>query len=188
MCTMTKQDLRKEFLARRARIDAKNHREWSGHMAEEVLSYVAKQKITTVMLYASFRSEPETFGLIQALLDKGLRVALPKSDAEGHMEGYVVTDVAKLVPGAFGILEPDGKIELPAEEQELIIVPGCVFGIDGSRIGYGRGYYDRYLAKCPKAIKAGFCFSLSLLESVPTDDFDMKMDFFFTENGVVNKV
>jgi len=46
MCTMTKQDLRKEFLARRARIDAKNHREWSGHMAEEVLSYVAKQKIT----------------------------------------------------------------------------------------------------------------------------------------------
>jgi len=188
MHQIKKENLRKKYLALRQQTNKEQLSAWSYRIQEAVLDYVERSKIDTVMLYASFRGEPETHGLIKKLLERKKRVALPKSQKNGVMEAYIVSALEKLVPATFGILEPPADVLLPQNEQQLILVPGAVFGRDGSRVGYGGGFYDRYLSGCPQAIKAGLCYEFALIDCVPMDAHDVKMDFFFTENGLVNKV
>ncbi len=188
MHQIEKENLRKKYLTLRRQTSKEQLFAWSNQIQEAVLDYVEDKKIDTVMLYAAFRGEPETHWLLQKLLERKKRVALPKSQKNGIMEAYVVSTLEALVPATFGILEPPADVLLPQNEQQLILVPGAVFGRDGSRIGYGAGFYDRYLAGCLQAIKAGLCYEFALIDRVPMDVYDVKMDFFFTENGLVNKV
>jgi len=140
------------------------------------------------MLYASFRSEPETMHLLEKLLERNVCVALPKCRKNGIMEAFIVKDVCSLQSGTYGILEPQEEFHVPPEEISLVLVPGCAFGKDGSRIGYGGGYYDRFLLQCKQAVKVGLCYSSCLANRLPREKFDVAMDVVITEQGVVNKL
>lgn len=90
-----------------------------------------------------------------------------------------------LQPGAFSILEPiKPKTPIVEKEIDLIIVPGVAFDRQCNRMGRGKGYYDRLLSTS-KAPKIGICFSFQLLNSVPVESFDQKMDLIITENEVI---
>lgn len=186
MRRLTKEELRRSYLTKRREMPPEQLALWSAQMEAHAHAFIKERDFDTVMLYAAFRGEPETAGLIRRLLAEGRRVALPKCYPDSRMEAFVITEPEQLMPGAFGILEPPETCLLARQEQSLVIVPGCVFGRDGGRIGYGGGFYDRYLAGCKKAVKAGLCYSFSLLDAVPKEDFDVKMDLVVTENGVVN--
>lgn len=188
MHQIEKENLRKQYLSIRRNTPNEQLSAWSYRIREAILEFIDRQQIDTVMLYAAFRSEPETQPLLKKLLEKKVRVALPKSQKNGVMEAYIVSAIEELAPATFGILEPPADVFLSPNEQQLILVPGAVFGRDGSRIGYGGGFYDRYLSACSQAIKAGVCYEFALVDCVPTDEHDIKMDCFFTENGCVNKV
>ena len=84
----------------------------------------------------------------------------------------------------FGILEPTGEIFSDYEKIDLMIIPGVAFDRERKRIGRGRGFYDRLLAVNQNK-KMGICFSCQLVESVPTEDFDVKMDFVVTPNEII---
>lgn len=157
-------------------------------ISQKVLHHPAVEKAGQIMLYLSFRSEPETFPLLTVLLQKGLRVAVPLCHPLSHtMEAVLLPDPQWLVRGAYGILEPDpvalaeGKLQITnKQENDVILVPGLAFDREGYRLGYGGGYYDRYLTDYD-GVTLGLTFSDCLTEALPHEATDRRVDQVITE-------
>lgn len=141
-----------------------------------------------VMLYASFKSEVDTAEIIIACLKQGKKVAVPCSNRE-YITPCEIKKIDDLVPGYLGIPEPAKKLAVPVEELDIIILPVVAFDINGNRIGYGKGYYDKFLAefnnKQRKIIKIGLAFECQKFDSIPCESHDQKLDYIITENGVI---
>ena len=140
-----------------------------------------------VLLYASYGSEVSTGLLIDAALAAGKEVFLPKVLGD-QMEFFRITDRAELAPGYQHILEPPGQTKrfLPdASIPTLLTAPGLAFDRSGARIGYGKGFYDRYLGNIPAADRpylVGLCFSCQLFEILDGQKpHDINMDLIVTE-------
>ncbi len=185
---MNKQELRKLFLEKRKAVSQEERLLWSSQIESHVINLVLERGYETVFLYVSFRNEPETEAIISRLLSMGKTVAVPKCGKNGEMTMHKITSPEDLCPGAYGIPEPVCEAPVLPKEADLILVPGCAFGRDMNRLGYGGGYYDRYLPECKKACKVGVCFSNCVTEALPADSYDVKMDCLVTENGLVNKL
>lgn len=146
-------------------------------------------KSRTVMCYVSMRTEADTHAVIQAMLADGKIVCVPQVlDKCGRMRAVRISaweDLAHI--GSFGILEPSMKnpvIVMP-NEIDLVIVPGVAFTLDGERIGMGGGYYDRFLSDI-RAVRIGFAFSCQIKDSLPTDVWDVKMDYLAAKEGITD--
>ncbi len=183
---MTKETMRQEFLSLRDSLPEDSRLFWSAQIREHILNYIKEHGPDILFSYCSFRSEPDTFRLMEQLLSMGKTLALPKCEKGGVMEFFRVRRLEDLKKGAYGILEPTAEEKLSPEKAELILVPGCAFSKEGHRLGYGGGYYDRYLPKATRAKRLGVCFSACLAEEIPTTAFDSKMDGIFTEQMFVN--
>lgn len=135
-------------------------------------------------LYASLPKEISTFALISNALGAGKTPLLPAiTDKKNRkMEFYPVRDLASLKKGVWGILEPDqGET---AQVPDLIILPGVAFSLEGERIGYGGGFYDRYLASHnPVAVRIGLAFSFQIFGKLPHSETDMPVNALCCEKG-----
>jgi 5-formyltetrahydrofolate cyclo-ligase len=143
------------------------------------------------MCFASFGSEVDTAPLIRWCLDQGKRVALPRVMGKRHMEAFWVTDpVADVECGAYGICEP--RYGLPSVEPQtidVVFVPGSAFDRSGSRMGYGGGFYDSYLPKLrPGTPRIAVAFDLQVVDDVPREGHDLRIDAVVTERGVLRCV
>jgi 5-formyltetrahydrofolate cyclo-ligase len=141
----------------------------------------------TVMAYTSKELEVNTVPIIQNLLDRHNPVIVPiivKEDVSLRLS--YLRDFAALVPSTFGVPEPIGS-EIPArgEDVDTIILPMLGFDRTGGRIGYGAGYYDRFLEKNPSLKKIGIAFACQEMDHLPLDDTDVRMDHIITEDGIV---
>ncbi len=145
------------------------------------------QKAHSVMIYLSFGSEVETFHILEELLKDGKEVYAPVTDRKTcRMTAVRVENQADLKRGAYGVAEPGGNATIAPEKLDVILVPGLVFDRDGGRIGYGAGYYDRFLKKTT-ALKAALCYELQLVEKAATDSWDERMDCVVTEREVIRR-
>ncbi|MBE7012037.1 MAG: 5-formyltetrahydrofolate cyclo-ligase [Ruminococcaceae bacterium] len=142
----------------------------------------------TVMIYSDIKSEVKTNVFAERLFSDGKRVVYPYTDKK-EIVPYEVDSSARLMARAFGILEPnlrfvgDGYVkEIPKNEIDLVVVPGVVFDMFGDRLGYGGGYYDRFL-KDFEGVKAGVSYSECVCYSLPDEETDVKMDMLITEAG-----
>ena len=114
-------------------------------LTERLLQHPFYQEAKVIATYLSFPHEFQTQELIEQALKDGKKVLIPKTYSKGRMD-FVVYDPQQLVKTSFGLLEPQGNLEVvDASQIDLIHVPGLVFTTEGYRIGYGGGYYDRYL-------------------------------------------
>ncbi len=144
----------------------------------------------TVMIYSDIKSEVKTNVFAERLFSDGKRVVYPYTDTEKkEIVPYEIDSSARLMAGAFGILEPnvklvgDGSVKaISKDEIDLVVVPGVVFDMFGDRLGYGGGYYDRFL-KDFKGVKAGVSYSECVCYSIPNEDNDVRMDLLITEAG-----
>ncbi len=139
----------------------------------------------TVMVYASKTPEVETKDLIADLNRRGVRVVVPIIERETcSLRLSYLPDPAVLVPSTFNVPEPIGH-ELPArpEEIEAVVIPMLAFDTEGNRLGYGAGYYDRFLCRHPHLQRIGIAFSCQRLEKIPAEKNDVKMDCIVTETG-----
>ena len=141
-----KNDLRRQFKAKRANIahKAEKDRLICAHFLSSALYKNAEQ----ILCYSSMGSEPDTFDIIRCAMEDGKKLLLPRcEDKNGNMNFYLIKDVSDLVTGTFGIKEPDIKKCEPVFEfmNALCVVPGLTFDKKGYRLGYGKGYYDRFL-------------------------------------------
>jgi len=141
----------------------------------------------TVMAYTSKEKEVNTVPFITALLERKNPVIVPiivKEDVSLRLS--YLRDLTALVPSTFGVPEPIGsEIAARGEDVETIILPMLGFDRTGGRIGYGAGYYDRFLEKFPDLRKIGIAFACQEYPSLPLDATDVRMDYIVTEDGIV---
>lgn len=127
----------------------------------------------------SVRGEAGTEQLIDELLKRGCRVALPRVFGR-EMRFFYITDRSQLAAGAYGIPEPaDGCPEADAVEA-MVITPGVGFSGDGSRVGYGAGYYDRFFAAEPHHMAVGIGYDFQLFQAIEAEKHDKKMAYIVT--------
>ena len=140
-----KSELRKQVLQEMKALPREQKQAIDQALTERFLQHPSYQEAKIIATYLSFPHEFQTQELIEQALKDGKKVLIPKTYSKGRME-FVVYDPQQLVKTAFGLLEPQGDLEVVDEFQiDLIHVPGLVFTTEGYRIGYGGGYYDRYL-------------------------------------------
>lgn len=175
--------LRRELLARRDALSKRSQR--SSAIQEALWAHPAYQEARKLFLYLSKGSEPDTWKILDRALAEGKEVYAPRClDKNGSMAFYRVTCRETLAPGSFGLLEPDPLKCPPAGSAEgaLCLVPGLAFDEMGYRLGYGKGYYDRFLAGYPGKT-AGLCYGEMMLPALPRGPYDKRVDFVITEAG-----
>ncbi len=139
----------------------------------------------SIFLYASIGSEVSTDEIINKAFTDGKRVAFPKCiDKKGNMKFYYVNSSSELMPGYYGIKTPPTHTEACfGDKNTLCIVPGLAFSSDGYRLGYGKGYYDRFLSEF-KGVSIGLCYEECLRENIPTDEYDKKVNCLITDKRI----
>ena len=144
-----KSELRKQVLQEMKAIPREQKQAMDQALTEGLLQHPFYQEANTIATYLSFPHEFQTQELIEQAMKDGKKVLIPKTYPKGRMD-FVVYDPQQLVKTSFGLLEPQGDLEVvDASQIDLIHVPGLAFTTDGYRIGYGGGYYDRYLKYFP---------------------------------------
>ena len=140
-----KAELRKQVLQEMKGLSQKQKQVMDRALTERFLNHPFYQEAKTIATYLSFPHEFQTQELIERALKDGKKVLIPKTYSKGRMD-FVVYDPQQLKKTSFGLLEPQGDLEVVDPSQiDLIHVPGLAFTTEGYRIGYGGGYYDRYL-------------------------------------------
>jgi 5-formyltetrahydrofolate cyclo-ligase len=141
----------------------------------------------TIMVYTSKEKEVNTIPLITSLLERGNPIIVPiivQKDVSLRLS--YLRDFSVLVPSTFGVPEPIGsEILATGDDVDTIILPMLGFDRFGGRIGYGAGYYDRFLAKNQNLRKIGIAFSCQEYDTLPADENDIPMNYIITEEGIV---
>ena len=143
------------------------------------------ERARVVLAFASFGREIPTDPLLERLLSAGKSVVLPYVDAaDGAMRAAAIRSLDDLVPGYRGIREPSER--LPAAAVEAAVVPGVAFDARGGRLGYGGGFYDRYLEDIAGGVPIiGVCFDVQVVDEVPVEAHDRRVDIVATERRVI---
>ena len=188
---MTKKEMRKKMLSLRDSLSEKERREKSREIAKRLFTLEEFQKAEVVLSYQSFRSEVETTEMNQKIRESGKSLYLPKTYADRkEMAFYRVYSDADLIPGYQGILEPQEKEPFTEKlvslkpEKVLMLMPGAAFDDKGNRIGYGGGYYDRYLELHPQLHTLALAFDMQVLFEVPAEEQDIKPQLLVTETNI----
>ena len=183
---MTKAELRAAVAAKVANLSPTYCQEADKAICDLVLRSESYRNAETIFCYVGTSREINTMPLLHAALRDGKTLALPYCRALGVMEARQIRNLSDLVTGKYNILAP--KLECPTVEPEAIdlaIVPCCTANERGQRLGYGGGFYDRYLPRmrCPKV---ALCRRHLVTEDIPMDDHDVTVDYLVTERGVAD--
>jgi 5-formyltetrahydrofolate cyclo-ligase len=177
-----KSALRRQLRARLAAIRPEERATASARFRDQVLRFPGWHQANLILLYAPMPGELDVELLWPDALSAGKSLCFPRFvPATGIFEARLVQDpVNDLLPGAFGIREPtSAAVVLPLNRLDLVLVPGLGFTPDGHRLGRGRGYYDRLLAKV-RGLKCGVGFDQQLVETIPCEPHDITLDCILT--------
>lgn len=177
----TKREIRKQIRKIRSQIEPEEWQAKTDAIRERVVSNDLFREATDILCYINMENEVGTRQIIEEAWRLGKNVWVPKTLADGSMEFYCIHSFSELDSGAFGVMEPDGKGECAELDYGLMIVPGVAFDLDGNRIGYGKGFYDRYISRYPHLDTMGLAFDIQLLEQLPAEECDRSLDMVITE-------
>ena len=185
--TSDKKSLRKEIIEKRDSVNAGQRAEFENRIFNNLISYPVFAESQTVLIYYSVKGEIDTQSIIDRCFLNGKKVALPVCGKNGKMDFYYIKSRSDLISGKYGIPAPDtAKCEAVEEfSRAICVVPALCFDKRGARLGYGGGFYDRFLSE--HSVKtAGLCFSGFLFDEIPCEQHDVLIDAVITENGVIN--
>lgn len=156
----------------------------SEQIFEQLITVPEYKRSDKIYTYVSMNNEVDTIMLIDYSLSIDKRVFVPKVIGN-HMEFYEISDISELSSGYFGIYEPDinGK-EPDYSRTGFMCMPGLAFDLSFNRLGYGRGFYDRYLAQENRLYKAALAYSCQLVPAVFAEPTDVKTDMIITESNI----
>ncbi len=183
----TKARLRASCLARRAVLTTVKRRQMSATIAKHVCAMPAFRDSQTVMLYMALPQEVQTAAILAASLYQGKRITVPVVKPHGLVAVELPAGQLQFQPGPFGILEPAvSTATISPQDINCVIVPGIAFDRRGARLGFGKGYYDRFLCRLPATTHVcGLAFSLQIVQHVPDMPHDVRMQSLVTEQGVL---
>ncbi len=179
-----KRAVRRAAIARRDLLNEEERSTKSERIVERVLALPEVGAARTVMAFWSFASEVQTSALIERLHEAGKRVALPRV-AEGDIVAVAYAPGDPVSATSFGAMEPVGVDLVPAEDVDVVIVPGVAFDRRGGRVGYGGGFYDRLFARAPSVPAVAVGFAVQLVDEVPQGRSDSPVDVIVTEDEVI---
>jgi len=177
-----KQLLREKYKYRRNQMSPRDVAGYSRLIFQKIMNEQVYKEAQCIFVYMSFLHEVDTYDFIVDSLGLGKKVCIPKI-IDKEMNFYQITSIDDVKKGFFDILEPiSNEIILP-EENDLMIIPGILFDNYGYRIGYGGGYYDQYIKRysAQHFTKAGVAFQMQVLDDIPKESYDQKIDLLFTE-------
>lgn len=185
---MTKPEIRTYIKSLKRELSLSQIRSYSDLIQSQLFQHPSYLSCSQLFCYVSFNQEVITRDIISKALTQGKKVAVPKI-AGDEMNFFFIESLEELKPGILGILEPKAENEaIPLHsEQNLVIVPGIAFDHSKNRIGYGKGYYDRYFKKQigAKMHKVALAFDFQILEQLPVDDYDEKVDQIITQSAII---
>ena len=180
-----KQLLRRRIKEKIARLDSDYCQQADKQIRQWILNWEWFQKAETVFCFVGTAGEIHTKPLIQAALDQGKRVAVPRCISKGIMEARQIHSLKDLAFGSYGIEEPGETAGIVEPEAiSLALVPCLTCSVDGRRLGYGGGFYDRYLNLVP-GIHAVLCRGRLMEKEIPWESHDRLMDAVIQENGIL---
>lgn len=183
----TKKDLRLAYKTLRLQLTSEQVEEKSLAIANQLIQLdIWDKDFYHIFLPILRQNEIDTELILHLLSGKDKNIVISRSDFEtGEMTHFLLTDATKIIINSYGIPEPENGIEIPADKIDVVFVPLLCFDESGNRVGYGKGFYDKFLVKCsPETVKIG----LSFFEAVdPWEDVfesDVKLDFCVTPEKV----
>ncbi len=178
-----KTELRKTFGLSRAKLDREKKLDYDAEIQSRVLALREYIDTDIVFTYVSLDTEASTIGLIYAAWANGKRVAVPRCEPKTtQMEFYIINSFDDLETGQYNIPEPIAERceKVTDFSHGLCVVPGLSFDAEGYRLGYGRGYYDRFLKQF-RGTSVGLCYSSYVKFKLPRSEYDMPVDIISTE-------
>lgn len=167
-----KSEIRKEMIQRRKNMSSDECKIKSNFICKKIMeSYVYKNS-ESIFCYASVNNEVSLDTLIEDAFKNGKKVAFPKVEGN-NIRFYHVKTLEDLAPGYFEIPEPDSS--MPAKEGDVVIVPGVAFSKNGERLGYGGGFYDRFLSE-NDIYSIGVGYDFQIIPSLPVEEHDIKIN------------
>lgn len=178
--------LRREMKALRANISLDEKKLLDKKMQKNLFDSLLYKQADTLLTFISIGSEPDTLSIIKRAVGDGKIVAVPKCLPKRQMAFYVIKDISDCEEGAYGIFEPKSFCrEVDYQSGNIIcLVPGLAFDRNFARVGYGGGYYDRFLSVHSNIFAIGYCPEICVIEKVPTEDTDIRLGGLITEETV----
>ena len=183
---LNKTEIRRTVLQQRRVMSAANKKQAELQMLKFLQTWDVFMDAGTIHIFLSKTDEPDTRPIIELAWNSGKQIGvpcvLPDTPELFHSQ---LNSFNKLRSGALGVLEPslEQRIALSPEIFDLVLVPGLAFDSQGGRLGYGRGYYDRFLDQT-HAFRLALAFDFQLFETVPTESHDIPMDGILSEKGI----
>lgn len=182
-----KDELREKYLAARASMDPDVKLDRDARICKAATALVSFRYAEYVLMYAPLANEIDVMPIAEAAWKSGKKVAFPRCDKATHtMKYHIVASEDELVVDSYGIREPSPDAEIYDPEwngSAVCFVPGLLYDKAGFRLGYGKGFYDRYLSEF-KGSRIGIVYSDYIMPTVPRGRFDVSVDILLTENGV----
>jgi len=187
---MSKGELRKDVLRARVALAHAEVAAKSGLIMERLFELKEYGRSSTMMVYVDFRNEAQTGEIVRRAMAAGKRVAVPVTDIAGKKltPSLLLDYPGDLTPGAWGILEPKQECLRPLApgELDLVVVPGVAFDAAGNRLGYGGGFYDRFLPRTrPDTVFIALAFELQVRPVVFPGCHDVPMHVLVTEDRLI---
>lgn len=188
MIRKQKDEIRAEYKERRRQMDPDEKKARDAAICKAAESLVSFRYAEYVLLYAATPDEIDVSDIARAAFEKNKKVLFPKCDKKTHtMQYHIVNSLDDLTIDAYGIAEPDGSTPIYDASSDkgsaVCFVPGLVYDKAGFRLGYGKGFYDRYLSAF-SGCSIGVVYSDYILQEVPRGHFDVSVDILLTEKGV----
>ena len=180
---ISKDEARKKVKKFRDNLSGRDAELMSGQIAGLIIGLEDFERAETVYIYKSINNEVDTDKIITAALEAGKTVALPRVSG-GSMNFYRIASMEDLFFGYMGILEPtDNPYNLVNTDEGIAIVPGLAFDTMCNRVGYGGGYYDRFLEKHPGLTTIGAAYDVQVFDGIETEENDIPLDMVVTDKG-----
>jgi len=182
---MPKHSLREQMLTRRRGMNAVLLREYSALAQRQLLELPEFAMAKVIALYAPVNNEVETADLFLAGRREGKQLLFPRV-AGRDLEFVEVSSWSELEPAAFGIAEPTGSSIVEPAAIDLMVVPGLAFDHFGYRLGYGKGFYDRYWHQKPQhGVLVGLAYNFQVVDRLPVEHHDIQLDLLVTEANLL---
>ncbi|MCR4715728.1 MAG: 5-formyltetrahydrofolate cyclo-ligase [Lachnospiraceae bacterium] len=180
----SKTGLRDQMLNSRESLSEEEVSVSSKAVVDKVLNLPDYISADTILAYYPIRNEINTLPIIEDALNKGKRVGLPVTLDNGEMLFYEIWDVSEVSEGRYGVMEPAKDILVEADDA-FMIVPGVAFDMRKNRIGFGAGYYDKYLARFSDIYTCALAYDFQVIDAFATEEHDKSVDMIITERQMI---
>lgn len=181
----SKKDIRRDVLEQRNSISQKEWEEKSRAIYKRVVTHPFFLSADVIYCYLDYRNEVGTRAIIETAWEQNKKVAIPKVE-DDEMQFYYIDCFSEVSKGYKGILEPT-SIRIANAKNPLVILPGAAFDRKRNRIGYGKGFYDKYMKQNPSKHTIAIAFEFQLVESIPTEIHDFVPKVLITEEKIYDK-